>query len=144
MKFSKLRYDENDPQAKELMIKYFQNYGYSIISEVENFEHDLIIEKEARKYFIEVEMKRSLLFTDSNSFKYDTVSFTSRKNKLHLLAPFTYYIICPETEWAIYCHSSIIYQNKYKVMKTNKSRKNEEEEYYHVPKQLCTFIDLKI
>lgn len=144
MKFSKLRYDENDPQAKELMIKYFQNHGYSIIAEVENFEHDLIIEKEATKYFIEVEMKASLVFTDSNSFKYDTVSFLKRKDKLHLLAPFTYYIIQPKTEWAVCCHSNTIYQEKYKVMKTSNSRKNETEEYYHVPKQLCTFIDLKI
>lgn len=144
MKFSQLRYDENDPQAKELMIKYFQNHGYSIIAEVENFEHDLIIEKEARKYFIEVEMKASLVFTDSNSFKYDTVSFLKRKDKLHLLAPFTYYIIQPETEWAVFCHSNIIYREKYKVIKTTNSRKNEIEEYYHVPKQFCTFIDLKI
>ena len=93
MKFSQPRYDENDPAAKKLMIKFFQNHEYSIISEVEKFEHDLIIEKKGKIYFIELEMKASLVFTDSNSFKYDTVSFLKRKDKLHLIAPYTYFII---------------------------------------------------
>lgn len=143
MKFSQPGYDENDPAAKKLMIKFFQNHEYSIISEVEKFEHDLIIEKKGKIYFIELEMKASLVFTDSNSFKYDTVSFLKRKDKLHLIAPYTYFIIQPKNKWSVYCHSNTILQEKYKVMKATKSRPYELEEYYHVPKELCKFIDLK-
>lgn len=142
-KFNQKSYNQYDSKAKQLITKWLINKNYQIIQEKETYQHDIIAELNNKKTFFEVEIKIGYPFTNKESFKFNTVSFLGRKEKLHLLHPFIYIIICEETNWALAANSNIIYQNKYKenISVNTKNRKGNDQ-MFRIPKELCSFFKI--
>lgn len=140
-KFNKNSYAENDNFAKNLFIEYIKKMGHNIINTNENFEHDIITEKNGLKYFFETEVKIGYPFELKESFKFNTVSFLGRKKRLHDINPFFYVIICKETKYALCSHSNIIFKDEYfeNVYVNSKDRKGNDG-MYRVPLDKCKFF----
>lgn len=143
-KFSKESYNNNDNFAKELFIKFIIQKGHTIINSEENYEHDIITEKDGKTYYFEVEVKHNYPFTDKKSFKFSTVSFLGRKLRLHKIQPFKYVIICAETLYAVACESKLIYKDDYiEELDINKYERKGKDAFYRVPKDDCVFFNIK-
>ncbi|MGI9555865.1 MAG: hypothetical protein ACR2M9_03310 [Cyanophyceae cyanobacterium] len=143
MKFVQEDYDKYDGVAKDLLADHLIAKGYDILSTEEDFYHDVIAVKDGVKFYFEVEVKLGYPFTSARSFKFPTVSFTGRKLRLHKVEPFFYVIFCLSTRSYLYCHSSIIYNEKYaeNVNIYTKKRKGMDK-MYRIPKEFCTFVTL--
>jgi len=142
-KFSKESYDKNDLYAKNKFSQFIIRKGHTIISIIEDYNHDLQTIKNNTKYFFELEVKTGYKFTNEDSFQFNTVSFLGRKKRLHEIKPFFYVIICRETEWAVMCYSENIYINDYiEHINIKTIHRNGNDELYRVPKNICTFFNL--
>jgi hypothetical protein len=144
-KFSQESYDNNDEYAKSLFKNFIvEKRKHKIISDdVEDYKHDIITEKNGKTHYFELEMKRNYPFTDENDFPFSSVSFLSRKHRLHNINEFEYIIICYETNYAVGCHSSKIFKNEYveDIIVDQYERKGHDQ-FYRVPKNECYFFKL--
>jgi hypothetical protein len=138
-------YDENNSFAIEILSKHLISKGYSIEEKLkEDFDVDIIAFKDGKKKLFEVEVKTGYSFTDRESFKFNTVSFLSRKEKWNHGNGFLYVIICKETDWALVAHSSDIFLEEYKEKITIDTKHRKGYDYfYRVPKQKCKFFKIK-
>jgi Holliday junction resolvase-like predicted endonuclease len=142
-KFSQKSYNQNDSKAKDLVCNWLINKNYEIINHQENFQHDIIAQLNNKQIHIEVEFKTGYSFTNKESFRFDTVSFLGRKERLHHLKPFLYIIICKETNWAVCAKSSTIFNKQYIETLNIQSRdRSGEDLMFRVPKEMCTFFKL--
>ena len=142
-KFCKESYNQNDSKAKELVCNCLVSEGYKIINKEEDFHHDIIAEKENKKLYIEVEFKIGYLFTNKESFRFNTVSFLGRKERLHKIHPFMYVIICKETNWALACNSDKIFKDEYKeYLSIDVANRKGKDLMFRVPKKDCIFFKL--
>ena|SRR5690606_8187821 len=143
MKFVQECYDRSDKLGRDLLEKYLKTNGWEIISNEENFLHDIIAEKDGKIQYFEVELKDKYEFTTRQSFKFPTVSFLARKKKLHQDNPFHYVIICSKTGWALTIHSSKLFKEKYRQkLYINTSNRKGDDFFYRVPKEKCKFFKL--
>lgn len=118
--------------------------GYTVIKEVEDYKHDLVLSKNGKTFYFELEVKHNYPFTNRDSFRFPTVSFLGRKKKLHDFKKFNYVIICRETKWAITCESEHIYKDEYtEVLDINTSHRQGTDEFYRVPKEFCNFFKIQ-
>jgi hypothetical protein len=143
-KFSQKSYDQNDSYAKKLFKKFLiEKRGHKIISDKENYDHDIISEKNGETYYFELEMKRNYPFTTRESFQFPTVSFLARKERLHRKKPFNYIVICYETNYFISCDSNKIYKNEYIEDRNLQHRvRKGHDKFFRVPKSECYFKKL--
>tara|TARA_R110000803_G_scaffold176227_1_gene238706 strand:- start:91 stop:540 length:450 start_codon:yes stop_codon:yes gene_type:complete len=143
-KFSQGSYDHSDKYAKDLFINYICKKGHTIVSEEENYDHDIITEKDDIKYYFELETKSRYPFTSRETFKFNSVSFLGRKKRLHLKNRFHYIIICRETEFALTCDSEDIFKDEYiENLFVNTLNRNGKDQMYRVPKEKCIFFNIK-
>lgn len=143
MKFVQECYDRSDKLGREILEKYLINNGWEIVSNEENFLHDIIAKKDGKIEYFEVELKNKYVFTNRQSFKFPTVSFLGRKKKLHQKNPFYYIIICSDTNWALSIHSSDLFKEKYRQkLYINTENRKGEDIFYRVPKDQCKFFKL--
>lgn len=142
--FNKKSYDKNDSPAKERLIRFLTKKGHTNISSEETMGMDITSEYNGKKFNFEVENKNSLMFTTRESFKYPTVSFCGRKDRLKKYSDFFYYIIiCPRTDWALSCRSYNIFHKKYEEELYISTEDREGMDlFYRVPKEDCFFFDL--
>jgi hypothetical protein len=141
--FNKKSYNENNQLAKSLLINWLKNYKHQIINESENYNHDIISKCNDKTFYFEVEMKIGYPFTNKESFKFNTVSFLGRKERLHQIHPFTYVIICKETNWALAANSNDIFKKEYiQNVHVNSKDRYGDDIMYRVPKQYCKFFNL--
>lgn len=141
MKFNKESYEENDLIGKQLLLAYLYHKGHIILPETfqEDYGVDIHTELEGEEYWFEVEMKDGYNFTDGDSFPFDTVSFLGRKSKWKD-KNFYYCIISKSTRAAIFSHSSLIYEEKYRTkLNINTNRRKGPDVFYRIPKDLCLF-----
>jgi hypothetical protein len=137
-------YKESDALAKSMFKDFIVSKGHNIVSDEEDFYHDLETNKAGSKFLFELEFKWGYPFTDEASFKFDTVSFLGRKKRLHQKEPFFYVIICRETGWALMCHSSKIFKDEYKEeVYIDTSQRFGEDLMYRIPKDECIFFKVK-
>ena len=143
-KFSKQSYDDNDSFAKKKVIDHLVCSGHEILSSEEDYNHDIITTKDGKKFLFEVEVKRNYPFTGAKDYKFNSVSFLGRKERLHKIKPFYYIIVCYETDYAVFCESSGIFKDEYKeqLNLSNYDRKGQDE-MFRVPIDNCTFFKLK-
>lgn len=142
-KFNKDSYDKNDTYAKKLFSRFLIRKGHSIYRVEENFQHDLITNKDNYIYFFELEVKTNYPFTTSETFKFDTVSFLGRKKRLHDIKPYYYVIICRETEHALMCYSTDIFKDEYiESINIHTNHRSGADQMYRVPKAMCRFFNL--
>lgn len=148
MKYEARRFDLNqykkyDKLAKELLKDHLLEKEYKIISEEEDYMHDIVVMDGDRKIFFEVEVKIGYPFTSQEDFPFKTVSFAGRKIRLHKEQPFFYVIIDVETKTMVCCHSSIIFNEEYAetIYITKQSRRGLDM-LYRVPKEICIFMKL--
>lgn len=141
-KFVQASYDRNDDWGKEVLVRWLKMHGgrFTIIEkEKEDYKVDVMaLDNKADKLMgFEVEVKHGYPFTDSDSFKFDTVSFLGRKKKY---GDFWYVIVCGETEALLLAHSFEIYKEEYREIKTiATNERNGLDEFYRVPKSKCLF-----
>lgn len=144
--FSKEQYKANDKWGIDRVTKFLVSRGFDIeTKEEEDYQVDIVAEKEGKIYFYEAEVKTGYPFTGSEDYKFPTVSFLGRKKKYHKRCEggFYYCIICRETETLLYCHSSDIYKEEYRQLKRiNTAHRNGLDEFYLVPKELCKFVNM--
>jgi hypothetical protein len=142
-KFSQKSYNDNDDYAKKKILNYLISRGHELISDEENYNHDIVTKKNNELYYFEVEVKRNYPFTNQTDYKFSTVSFLGRKSRLHNIKPYYYFILCYETDSVVFCHSSKIFKDGYKEKLTLKSydRKGNDE-MYRVPINECGFFNL--
>ena len=141
--FSIKSYEDNDSYAKEKFKTFIKNKGHVILSDVEDYNHDIITEKDGKKYYFELEVKRNYPFTNKNDFKFNSVSFLGRKKRLHDIHQFEYIIICKETEYAVGCPSNIIFNNVFnEEINISSYERKGLDEFYRVPKDNCYFFNL--
>ena len=136
--FSQKSYDENDEYAKKKITKFLINRGHLVIQDKENYNHDLITKKNGKIFFFEFEVKRNYPFFSKKDYKFDSVSFLGRKRRLHNIMPYYYMILCYETDCVMFCHSSNIFNDKYKQeLHLNKHDRKGNDEMYRVPINEC-------
>lgn len=142
-KFSQKSYDNNDNFAKQKFISFIINRGHKIIENKENFNHDIVTERNGVRYFFELEVKRNYPFTSRDTYIFDTVSFLGRKQRLHQKHPFYYVIICIETEWAVCCDSNKIFLGNYvENLEINTEDRNGKDQMFRVPREECLFFNI--
>lgn len=142
-KFSKEEYIKYDDLAKESFKKFLLENNHTIIKDTEDYYHDLVTSKDNKEFYYEVEIKKGYPFTNKESFRFSTVSFLGRKERLHNIKPFYYVIICKETNWAVICPSDIIYQEKYKEqLYIHTQTRKGSDEMFRIPRDFCRFYDL--
>lgn len=142
-KFNQKSYNENDEEAKKIFKNYIIKKGHKIINDKENFYHDIVTEKNGKLFYFEVEIKRNYSFTVRESFKFPTVSFLGRKERLHKIHEYKYIIICKETNWAVGCDSKDIFKEEYVEFRhINTSDRKGLDKLYRVPRDICKFFDL--
>lgn len=140
-KFVKESYDKNDNLAKKIFIKFIKKKGYNIINSKENYQHDIVAEKDNVVHYFELEVKNNYPFRDRKSFPFETVSFLGRKKRLHEINPFFYVIICTETNCALTAFSEDIFDNNYvEEFKIQTQHRNGLDQFYRIPKELCSFF----
>lgn len=141
--FNKESYNRNDEYAKNIVSKFLKRRGHYIESIAEDFTHDIKTVKNGEHHLFEVEVKTGYPFTTRDSFKFNTVSFLGRKERLHKIKPFHYVIVCKETEHAVYCHSSVIYKrDNIEEIKISTQDRNGRDLMYRVDKLDCKFFNL--
>ena len=141
--FSQSSYDKNDNYAKTKIIPFLENRGHQVVCDEETYKHDLITIKDGKEYYFEFEVKRNYPFTSVQDYKFTTVSFTGRKQRLHNIEPFFYMILCFETNTIVFCHSSEIYKdNNIVVLNLKKRDRKGIDTFYRVDKYKCTFVNL--
>tara|TARA_R110000868_G_scaffold95085_2_gene261800 strand:- start:836 stop:1291 length:456 start_codon:yes stop_codon:yes gene_type:complete len=137
--FVQSSYDKNNEFAIDIIENYLIGKGYTIIPKAEDYGIDMIVEKDGERLLFEVEVKTGRKFTTKRTFPFDTVSFLGRKSKW-VDTPFWYAIVCKETEYALFAHSSVIFKDEYKeVSYVGTSDRDGLDEFYRVPKELCYF-----
>lgn len=142
-KFVKADYDKYDAMARKIFTDHLLSKGYEITKDEEDFKHDVHARKEDRNYLFELEVKLRYPFTCKEDFKFDTVSFTGRKERLHKIHPFFYVIMDVENKAFVYCHSSVIYDEKYvESVWVNSPNRKGSDQMYRVPKEICTFVKI--
>lgn len=143
-RFVRSSYERSDSPLKQMLSDFLVERGHTILHSEEDSAHDIVTEMGGRAYYFEVEAKATYLFTNKDSFPFDTVSFLGRKYKLHMLHPFQYIIVCPTTGWALSCYSSQIFKEDHRVLLSIRSHERQGlDEFYRVPKQECIFFPLK-
>jgi hypothetical protein len=144
-KFSKKSYNTNDQYAKDIFINFItKKRKHKMISEEENYEHDIVTEKNGKLFYWEVEVKRNYPFTNENDFKFPSVSFLARKKRLHNIHEFKYIIICYETDYAVGCDSKDIFNDEYaENFSISSYDRKGYDEFYRVPKNKCKFFKIK-
>ena len=143
--FSPHQYKVNNEWGISRVITHLKRKGFEIIEkEEEDYQIDIEAVKDGKTYYYEAEVKTGYPFTDADTFKFPTVSFLGRKKKYHeRCGGFYYAIVCRETECLLYCHSSVIYQEEFREIRTiNTKHRKGKDEFYRVPKHLCTFVAL--
>lgn len=140
MKFNQKSYDENDTLGKDLLIAFLNSKGHKSSENRDKYGIDIITEKDGKDYLWEVEMKSKRPWTSKEDFQFDSVSFLSRKEKWKD-ASYWYVIICKETNAAVFCHSTIIFKEKYKQkLYINTGERKGYDYFFRVPKELCIFV----
>jgi hypothetical protein len=120
-KFVPESYENNDSKAKDIFLSFIDGKGHTIVNDEEDY----------------------MQFTTMESFKYDTVSFLGRKERLHKAHPFYYIIISPDTGYALTQHSDLIYKPEYKKhIRCNTSNRTGNDIVYWVPKEKCKFFKI--
>jgi hypothetical protein len=142
-KFSKCSYDQNDGYAKDKIKHFLTSRGHEVLEDEENYNHDLKTKKNGMVFFFEFEVKINYPFTSEEDYKFSTVSFLGRKIRLHNINPFYYLILCYETDYVVFCHSSKIFNEEYKESLTlNTHDRKGGDEMYRVPKEICGFFSI--
>jgi len=141
--FNQNSYDNNDGYAKQKFIDFIVSRGHKVLSSHENYEHDIITEKDGVTYYFELEVKINYPFTHKNTYKFNTVSFLGRKKRLHIKQGFYYIIICVETEWAVCCDSEQIFLDDYiEDLTIDTHDRNGKDQMYRVPRENCLFFNI--
>lgn len=139
--FSKTAYNRSDEYVKSILKNYLICKGHTILKEEEDYNHDLVTMINGKKCYFEFEMKRNYPFTTKESYRFNTVSFLGRKERLHKIKPFYYFILCYETNHVVYCHSSEIFKDEYREkVSLNKYSRKGTDEMFRVPKSKCSFF----
>jgi hypothetical protein len=145
--FSDKEYKRSNQWGIDRVAEYLVNKGYSIVEKEEDYDVDITAVKNGKIYLFEAEVKRGYPFTSVEDFKFPTVSFLGRKKKYHKKheSGFHYCVVCFETGCIISCHSSDIYIEEQRQLKTisKENRKKGLDEFYLVPKEKCTFTQKK-
>lgn len=140
-RFDKESYDKYDDLPKKLVSDFLIGRGHTIISSVEDYNHDLITERNGKRFYFELEVKVGYPFTSAADYKFDTVSFLGRKIRLHNLNSFYYLIMSYETRCIAYCDSTIIFNEEYsQEVSVNGNNRSGIDKLYRVPKNLCGFF----
>jgi hypothetical protein len=138
MKFNQESFNENDEEAKRLLIAFLKSKGHNISNNCDKYGIDLFSERDGIEYNWEVEMKVKRPWTSKDTFQFDSVSFLDRKKKWD---NFWYVVICKETKAAIICHSSVIFHNDYKQkVYINTAQRKGTDYFFRVPKEKCIFV----
>lgn len=132
-------YKRDNQFAINILHNYLKGKGYTIIDKDEDFGLDIMVEKDGEQLLFEAEVKTGRPFTTKSTFPFPTVSFLARKDKW-VDTPFWYGIVCRETNYAVFAHSSVIFNDEYKeqVFVANTDREGVDS-FYRVPKELCYF-----
>ena len=142
-KFRQEDYDNYDEYAKIVFSEYLKKLGHTILSIEEDYNHDLITKKDGEVFYFELEVKKNFAFRDKKSYPHKEVSFLGRKKRLHNIKEFFYVIICKETEWALFSHSSIIFKDEYlKDVYIKSGPRKGKDQFYRIPIKKCRFIQL--
>jgi len=140
MKFNWEQYKQWDDWGKSIVINWLTNSGHIMVHNPDKYGIDLYSDYKGKLYLWEVEVSTRRLWTCEEDYKYDTVSFLGRKKKWDTW-PFFYCIICSQTRAVVMCVSTTIFKEEYKQTRYVVSR-DEMDEFYDVPKELCTFIHI--
>lgn len=143
-KFSMEEYVRSDDYAKVRLKTYLVGRGHEVIKDVEDYSHDLVTMKDGEEYYFEFEVKRNYPFNGKNDYKFNSVSFLGRKERLHKIQPFYYMILCYETDCVVFCHSSDIFKEDYKqTLNLNRRSRKGLDEMFRVPIEKCKFFKIK-
>lgn len=138
--FVREEYDRYNQISITTFSDHLEKRGHTIIQSEEDYLHDIISEKDGVRYYFELEVKVDYPFRSRRSYPFSTVSFTSRKLRLHKIKPFIYIILCLETLSYLYCDSTTIYNEEYcESVKIHTKNRQGVDLLYRVPKSKCRF-----
>jgi len=146
VEFSPEQYERCNDFGISIIEDYLRSRDYIIHEkEEEDYDIDITSEKDGVIFKYEAEVKTRYSFTSKEDYRFDTVSFLGRKKKYHdnNAEGFYYCIVCAETKCILYCHSSKIYKESYKVvLNINTDYREGTDVFYLVPKEDCSFINI--
>ena len=140
-------FDQNDKWGIDIIKAHLSDKNY-ITHDGEKYKIDIIAFEfgSSQPSYFEVETKDTY-FTSADDWKFDTVSFLQRKKKHEKEAEkaggFWYVIVSKKTNYAVACHSKVIFQeeNIEKFTADTKQRKGTDVRYGVDPKK-CIFFKL--
>lgn len=139
--FQSTDYDSYDTYGKRTFKSFLDRINHTILSDHEDYDHDIISSRAGRTYYFEIETKVGYPFYDRSSYPFKTVSFLGRKRRLHEIHPFTYIIISYETGWALACESDVIYSIGDEVNLTiSKRDRIGGDQFYRISRDHCIFF----
>jgi hypothetical protein len=140
LRFNQKSFEENDALGKELLMAFLRSKSHNISVNRDKYAVDLVSTLNEKDYLWEVEIKIKRPWTTKKDFPFPSVSFLSRKEKWKD-TDFWYVIICKETNAAIFCHSTVIFQEQYKEkLYINSGERKGYDYFFRVPKNLCIFV----
>ena len=136
-KFDKALYDKNDQKAKQAAIKYLNQHGFVTKENEDRYGPDLIMTKNGRKYYVEVEIKHAW---KGNKFQYSDLQIPERKRKFTGLDHKTFFMVFNETlTEAFFCSEKVLLESPTENVKNVYM---DEEDFFKVP--ISKLIKLKM
>lgn len=142
-KFSKALYEAYDAPARSAILKYLEGQGHTIVNNEENYNADLISQKEGFTYFNEVEVKTA--WKSDWPAHWLEIRIPERKKRLLTKhkgdnVVLNFYIFRPDFKQAWRIKDTLLTEDSLKEAKGRYIAKGEK--FFHIPYTKAELIKL--
>ena len=139
--FSKALYEAYDEPARNALVTYLESKGHTIVSNKENFNVDVVSQKNGITYYNEVEVKTA--WKGEWPPHWAEVRLPERKKRLkdkHTDGVLNFYIFRPDFKQAWRIKDTLLTQDSLKEAKGRYIQKGEK--FFHIPYTSAELIEL--
>ena len=139
--FNQDSYDKANTFGIDIVCGFLKGRGYTILEKEEDYKNDIdALNSVGELIKFEAEVKDTF-FTSAQDFPFPSVSFAARKKKY---VSFWYIIVCTKTNYAVACHSDVIFQDEYaETVYINTTKRLGDDYFFRVPNDKCHFFKVR-